>query len=510
MAKKTAVAKPEEESTPSVDPLQIAETWNEWKDLEIWESATPSIKKDEYKARILKYFKDVLGNIKTKYPDRSPLTKDEVFVILEECKRVVYQTDYVPLAKPISLGRSEKIFFFNLNSTPYYDWAKSRYEEITTRYTGASRAEQEKMVNDGEIKIDRDKAGKITAVKPRMLWGKRRVDVPQHSYMASAWGIAMPVEAFKEAKGNQDSPLWEKMMPTEISLNSDSQNDIHFGDKTSDRYIAFEPMKAYEINCIEERGPKIKTPDDKSFYLYEGTVEELKLTNDKGEEVKTSAYSGQRSYMYNLKPTASPECKETNEFRFEGMTQEESNEYMIELAYNTWFAVIEASDKELSGMAQIPTFFSKMSIKRDKKKDRLDALHPVAFEADVLDVNQFKDEENADAVPFYRFRLDDQLDTKMQKIEKIDEKDKFAEITLSLLGNDILLEMAKKLAVRSRIKVIATLSRKSNTDPIEGRCVWFKPVVKFEITGMPKEIFNTSDYALDKEEEENIEGKDYD
>ncbi len=56
-----------------------------------------------------------------------------------------------------------------------------------------------------------------------MKWGKGRAEVPQHSYMASAYGVAMPKDSYQEAikfKGEEGeaSELWESMMPAVFFL----------------------------------------------------------------------------------------------------------------------------------------------------------------------------------------------------------------------------------------------------------------------------------------------------
>lgn len=513
MAKKKSTKKKESKqpkpkanpSDPKSEIKKIAKTWKEWKELKTWakNSKKPVV---EWKKKIIDRSILVAEKIKDQHPDyfKMNIEKDSTKFyeeILKNIKRRVHNVDYIKMVRPTGVGvKAEKYKIFIMYFSRYFDWGNRKYNSTLEEYTKSSPAVQETMETDGTIEIKRDKAtNKMQETVPMMDWGKNKIAIPKHSWMGNAIGVAMPSEVYEKAvEEGDDSKLWNQLMPCTIDLNSNTQRSIHYADPKSDVYIMPEEGKCYEGDFYCKRGPKITIKDgekDKTIYLYEGRVTKEEITDENDEKQTIVTYEGQRSYQYDLAPSAKPNVVE---IPFEQFNIDGSADYFInDVAYLTW------SDLLTEGMMEIPDFFREYHTER---KGRENALHPIAFECDVLEafVSKPTDEQKEDPnwKPFRRLRLDDQLEAK----EIYDGETEFLEITLGCNNlSEELIDKFDDIAQNSRIRVIANLTRITSNDNIGGECLWYDIITStaIDVSILGEEIFNTEE----SDEEINIEEK---
>ncbi len=453
--------------------------WKEWKDLKGWEK-TSKVPKETWKKLIFAYaFKVVekaLGSKKKNQIDYFLKATDErLLSFLHTCLRRVYLDKYVKKYKPSAPmgGSAINYLIFIVYKKDYFDWGNKRYNATIEEYGNGTPETKVLMEQEKTIDFKRDQVGNVLETVPRMRWGKAMRDIPKHAYVADAVGVAMPEEDYVKAIADpdgEDSVYWSSLMPCTIELNSDVPRNLHYGDPDGDKYIDFEQGKCYKGSFFCKRGKKV-TVGDKTLYLYEGEVTSEEIKDAEGVvtgEVKK--YSGQRSFQYDLGPNSNTKVEEIPLTEFN--VDDGKIGYFYELAYDTWGAALMYEDERLHGLASIPRFFSEYSYKSSPKKPRIDALHAVAFEADVLEaIKKVPQEGDRNQFITRRLRLDDGLDG------KIEMDSSFTEISIGCNNlSEKLNEEFDKLAEQSRIKIIVTLKKDSEDDLIGGECIWFETV----------------------------------
>jgi len=500
----------------------VSKAWKGWKKVRSWAKKSKKTA-DEWEALVQKRIDSTLKKLKKRVPETyEGLTEEIIEEIFEAAKRLTHQNQYVKETKTGSRAKVNEYFVWILHQVRYFDWGGRKYSEAMTKYANSSKANKEIMMQEGWYKVDRDSSSSKTGILPMMNWGsKRRRPIPEQAYMGKAFGVAVPVIDYMNWV-NEITPDIENIMPCEIDLRSNVDKNVHYGDTASADYIWFEPFGRYKMNLMEQRGNRIVLEDNTKYYLYQGLTEVIELEEpETGEKVKKTLYDGQRSFMYNLAPAQSHELIEASEeFDFEDI-----DKYMLNIAYETWASPLvmpielerknfksdkkyenaleeaESLRKEMSGMAQIETFFEYNSFNFNKKKDRVDAIHPIAFTADINSTYESEDDATSDRPKFYSCNIDDQLDSKMP------EESDFTEMRLSLPANMIDFEdKFGKLAAKTRIKCICSLAVISQDDPITAECIWFEIT---KSTSLDPKIFSDDLFAMDEDEEdENIEEDD--
>lgn len=489
-ADKPEADKPEIASNDKVKEIikKYAKGWGGWKGLTTWEKKS-KISKEKWRKGIMKYTFHVIDKMIEKKPKiYDNLSQDDCYVLLESCKRLVHNKEYIKIAKPEYITSSKKKFYFYaLQDSRYFDWGNPRYVDALESYTKASKDNKNSMIASKEVIIKYDSSGRISKITPTMKWGTGSRAIPEHAWVGNICGAAMPIEDYEQAmKEGDESECWNNLLPCVIDLNSDVPRDVHFGDPRSDKYIEMFAGKCYIGEFSIQKGKKLTTPkpDEKGYYQYEGLIDVQTIEDpETGKEKKITLYSGQRSYQYNIVPTKDCSLKEVD---FKTFGVENSDSYFInDVIFQTWSSILNVLseeeieqnekegiiDNELRGLAYIPTFFEDMQNLPDKR-GRISTLHPVAFTADIVDatISTPTDAQKEDPSwkPLKRMRLDDQLD------EKMGEESDFVDLTL--LCNDLsseLQEEFKKLARGTIVRVVANLSKKDKDSFISGSCLWF-------------------------------------
>ncbi len=517
MAKKTTSAKKEIDG--SVNAEYENRVLNEMKksnildDMKEWEKKS-GITYQEWFNRFKKYILKVASNIeKTKPGWFTNASEEDIVCLLNQCKRNMYQNEYIPIVKPKGeSAKTSEYFVFAMTKSDYFNWGKRNYNEAIAKYVNATDSTKKYMVETKEIVFETDKQGKITNTIPMMHWGKDKEGkvkmkaVPKNSYVCTVYGAAMPVSSYEKAISDKGSPEWNNLKPCMIDLSSNADKSIHYGDPEGDSYINMEAMKVYRGKFVEKRGKANKTKDGKTWYEYEGQVTESEEVDENGQKTKTKIYDGPKSFMHFLAPSGKKhEIKEVNieqDFNFgEEMKENEVIEYLLnDVIYDTYKTCLELGDKKLHGLATLPSWFESYYTER---KDRQYGSTPVAFECDILENYKTQvDEDDEDQFINRSFRVDDMLDSKLSTMSD------FAEMRLSGIHlPDDLLAKFDSTAERSRIKAVITVSRKidgSEKGNIEGDLLWFD-IVK-NSGGFSQDI--TDDVFNMEDTDENIEEND--
>lgn len=517
MAKKKTTKKIPEPVKTAIETLKLHQKkFKKWKDLKNWEKNS-SKTADEWKKFILKSCAKSIYRLYLNAATKDlveNLDEQSVLEIIEHQKRIVYQKHYTTEAKPASSGASSDSYYVKIyRKSSYYDWGNRRYESIIDKYAKSNSFKKKQMLEKDEIAIDGND------LIPRMKWGSDQKPVPKHAYIGSAFGLAMPIKAYEkaikddeefqknasESEEPQESEEWSKLKPVMFDLNSN--NDIHFGLPDSDKYINFEAGKTYTGKFYNKRGKKLTYKNDKNedviYYSNEGKTskETKKVKDEKGneKEVETTIYEGPRSFMYFLSPDTSGKVEIADDKAFDI-----DDEYLDQVLYQTLSASLQSigidhvkklginpedmSDEEndlivsLYGLSQIPRVFQENSIQTNPKRERIDMMFPVAFEADILEAKATEPTEEQKKDPNWKpmrtLRLDDQLDSKLGEDAKI------SQLRLTCFNFDEALnERFDALSVNSRIKVIAQLHKNSEDDLIQGECLWFDIIHNESVIG---------------------------
>lgn len=480
--------------------------WADIKELKSWETKS-NIKYAEWKKKFTDYTLKVAGKIEAKKKGYfESLSEEKINAFLKECKRRVHQKQYVPIAKPSGGGgRTDDFIIFALQDTSYFDWGNKRYKEMLETYSKGSEADKDEMESDNIIELKRDKTGKVLKTIPRMQWGKKKRAVPVHAWVCNNYGGAMPVSAYEQAiKEGNESEAWEKLMPCVIDLSSNTDKNIHFGDERGDHYVEMKASHIYRGKFAEKRGKKIEEKDGAIWYQFEGKITETDSKDAEDKPIKIKSYSGPRNHTYLLTPAGKKHGIEEIDYKNfdmgENLKAKQVIEYMIDsVIFLQWASCLAYGEEKMHGLANIPTWFE---VNFSYRKGRRTALHPIAFEADVSEAFRSKpdeDKEEADQLIFRRFRLDDQLDSKLG-----DDSD-FIDLTLNC--NRMTEDLIKKFdgtAQNSRLRVVAMLNQmieQGEAENITGDCLWFDIV---KSTALDDDVITDDLFDIDDDEDTDI------
>jgi len=460
-------------------------TYPEWGILDTWEKNSGKSTKHwrtEVSKLAMRSYRD---NFVEKSKDWS---EKDYHLFITAARRRMYDTDYSKIAKEFKISTNE--YYIAIGGfSGYRDWATNKLDEVRTKYFSMNAQEQMNVENK-LVKVIRDEAtNSILNVIPLMKSfnaGEYR-EIPLHSYMGEAIGMAIPIEDYKAAiEEGEESTHWDALMPMVLNCNGEE-----FGNPDDESYAPLEAGKCYRMVLSNERGKKVGNDTD-FYYAYEGKTSEEYFEDDDNKKHKRIIYEGPRSFQYNLKMVKK---KDGNEMLVEVDTKEfdySSNELM-ERAFDTWNLGYPEEDEDYerfgnNGLQEVPDWIANNKKPKDKYGS---GLYPIACEASVIEI-RINEPKIGGNKTTYSVRLDDRLDEK--KI--IDEDKPFTE--LSLYGVQFSEEQITKfklLAPATRIKFIATINKKPK-NRIHGSIFWFDIVV----ANASNDLSNVDNWVVEPED----------
>jgi len=489
MAKKKTTTKKSTEVKPAgkdiyVDLRKAIRSWTEWSKLTKWEKNSGKSAK-YWRIEISKL---AMRSYKAKFIEISQSWgQEDYYTFLKAAKKRMYDTDYTKLSKEFKVVTNE--YYIGIGGfTGYNDWAVKRVQDDRTKYFSMDVEEQLKVENK-MVRIVRDPANnRILNVIPLMkgFTAGEFKDIPEHSYMGSAIGMAIPVEHYKAATAEgEDSEHWNYLMPMVLNCNGEE-----FGNAEGENYRPLEAGKCYKVKLSSERGKKVGTETD-FYYAFEGRTSESYMEGEDKQKQKITMYDGPRAFQYNLKlVNKDGELHEVGDAEFNFTIDE-----LMEYAYNTWNLGYSKADEAYkedgnNGLKEVPQWLEDNTAPKDKYGS---GLYPIACEASVIEV-RIKESTNGIDKPSYSIRLDDILD---EKGVRYDDKD-FTELSLyGVQFSEEQLIRFKTLAPSTRIKFIAAINKKPKMR-IGGNIHWFNVVV----STASDDFSNVNDWVVEPEDGE--------